>query len=66
MLEVLFSDSEKGSMKVAKNYNAKAMLGGSIGYIGKKPTKAELEKHFDAHCHQSHPKYLLYQAKSLY
>jgi len=25
MLEVLFSDSEKGSMKVAKNYNVKNM-----------------------------------------
>jgi hypothetical protein len=47
MLEVLFSDSEKGSMKVAKNYNSKTMLGGAIGYIGKKPTKAELEKHFE-------------------
>jgi hypothetical protein len=47
MLEVVFSDSEKGSMKVAKNYNAKTMLGGAIGYIGKKPTKAELRKHFE-------------------
>jgi hypothetical protein len=47
MLEVVFGDSEKGSMKVAKNYNAKTMLGGAIGYIGKKPTKAELEKHFE-------------------
>ena len=47
MLEVVFSDSEKGSMKVAKNYNAKTMLGGAIGYIGKKPTRAELEKHFE-------------------
>ena len=42
MLEVVFSDSEKGSMKVAKNYNAKTMLGGAISYVGKKPTKAEL------------------------
>lgn len=47
MLEVVFSDSEKGSMKVAKNYNEKNMMGGAIGYIGKKPTKAELEKHFE-------------------
>jgi len=47
MLEVVFSDSEKGSMKVAKNYNVKNMLGGATGYIGKKPTKAELEKHFE-------------------
>ena len=47
MLEVVFSDSEKGSMKAAKKYNAKTMLGGAISYIGKKPTKAELEKHFE-------------------
>lgn len=47
MLEVVFSDSEKGSMKVAKNYNEKNMLGGAVGYIGKKPTKAELEKYFE-------------------
>jgi len=46
MLEVVFSDSEKGSMKVAKNYNEKNMLGGAVSYIGKKPTKKELEKHF--------------------
>lgn len=47
MLEVVFSGSEKGSMKLAKNYNEKNMLGGAVGYIGKKPTKAELEKHFE-------------------
>ena len=47
MLEVVFSDSEKGSMKAAKNYNAKTMLGGAIGYFGKKPTNAELEKYFE-------------------
>ena len=47
MLEVLFSDSEKGSMKVAKNYNVKNMLSGAVSYIGKKLTKAELEKHFE-------------------
>jgi hypothetical protein len=47
MLEVVFSDSEKGSMKVAKKYNAKTMLGGAMGYIGKKPTKAELEQDFE-------------------
>ncbi len=46
MLEVVFSDSEKGSMKAAKSYNAKAMLGGAY-YIGEKPTKAELEKYFE-------------------
>jgi hypothetical protein len=47
MLEVVFSDSEKGSMKVAKKYNTKTMLGGAICYIGEKPNKAELEKHFE-------------------
>ncbi len=47
MFEVVFSDSEKGSMKVAKNYNARNMIGGAISYIGEKPTKAELEKHFE-------------------
>lgn len=47
MLEVVFSDSEKGSMKAAKNYDAKTMLGGAIGYFGKKPTKSELEKQFE-------------------
>jgi hypothetical protein len=47
MLEVLFSDSEKASMRAAKSYNAETMLGGVIGYIGEKPNKAELEKHFE-------------------
>ena len=47
VFEVVFSDSEKGSMKVAKNYNAKNMLEGVVCYIGKKPTKAELEKRFE-------------------
>lgn len=47
MLEVVFSDSEKGSMKVAKNYNEKNMIGGAVSYIGAKPTKVELEKHFE-------------------
>jgi hypothetical protein len=47
MIEVLFSDSEKGSMKVAKNYNSKIMHRGAVSYIGKKPTKAELEKRFE-------------------
>lgn len=47
MLEVVFSDSTKGSMKIAKNYDEKSMLGGAIGYIGKKLSKAELKKHFE-------------------
>lgn len=47
MLEVVFSDSAKGAMKMAKNYNKENMLGGAIGYIGKKPSKIELEKQFE-------------------
>lgn len=47
MLEVVFSDSEKASMKVAKNYNEKNMIGGAVSYIGEKPTKIELEKYFE-------------------
>jgi hypothetical protein len=47
MLEVVFSDSSKGAMKVAKNYNRENMLGGAIGYIGKKLSKKELEKQFE-------------------
>lgn len=47
MLEVVFSDSTKGAMKIAKNYNEKSMIGGAIGYIGKKPSKSELKKRFE-------------------
>jgi hypothetical protein len=47
MLEVVFSDSEKGSMKAAKNYDMNNMLSGTVGYIGKKPKKAELQKLFE-------------------
>ena len=47
MLEVLFSDSEKGLIKAAKKYNIKNMPGEVVGYIEKKPTKAESEKHFE-------------------
>ena len=36
MLEVAFSDSEKGLNEAAKNYNAKTMLGGAYRlYWGK-------------------------------
>ncbi len=34
MLEALFSDSEKGSMRVAKNYNSKNMHRGDVVNIG--------------------------------
>ena len=47
MLEVVFNDSAKGAMKMAKNYNKQNMLTGAIGYIGKKPSKEELEKQFE-------------------
>lgn len=47
MLEVVFSGSAKGAMKVAKNYKKENMLNGAIGYIGKKPSKKELEKQFE-------------------
>lgn len=47
MLEVVFSDSTKGAMKMAKNYDEKRMIGGVPGYIGKKPSRAELTKHFE-------------------
>lgn len=47
MLEVVFNDSEKGSLKVAKNYDVKSIVDGAISYIGKKPTKPELKKHFE-------------------
>lgn len=43
MLEVVFSDSEKASMKLAKCYNEKKILGRSVTYIGSQPTEAEIE-----------------------
>jgi hypothetical protein len=50
MLEVVFSDSEKGSMKLAKVYDKAGMRksAASIGYIGEgakiKPTRGQLDK----------------------
>lgn len=46
MLEVVFNDSEKGSMKIAKNYDENNMRGCAVGYIGEKPSKAALDEHF--------------------
>jgi len=47
MLEVVFSDSAKGAIKVAKNYSRETMLG-AIGHnIGMKPFKKEFEKKFE-------------------
>lgn len=47
MLDVVFSDSEKGLMKARKNYNNKNIIGEAASYIREKPTKEELEKHFE-------------------
>ncbi len=53
MLEVVFNDSEKGSMKLAKVFNKENMKRGasSIGYIGEgprtKPTQEQLERIFE-------------------
>lgn len=47
MFEVVFSDSTKGSMKMAKSYNEKSMIGGAIAYIGKKPSKCELKEKYE-------------------
>ncbi|MCT4632465.1 MAG: DUF1835 domain-containing protein [Firmicutes bacterium] len=47
MLEVVFSDSVKGSIKVAKNYDSKKMRTGTPAYIGEKPTRAQLEKMYE-------------------
>ncbi len=46
MIEVVFSDSEKDSMKIAKNYNEEAMRRGISGYIGRKPTKERIREIF--------------------
>lgn len=43
MIEVVFSESEGGGMKVAKNYQRPEFDKGAIGWIGK-PTKEELEE----------------------
>lgn len=47
MLEVVFSDSAKAAMKLAKRYSKKGMAGGAMAFIGSKPTKAELEKLYE-------------------
>ncbi|KGK91104.1 hypothetical protein DP73_05070 [Desulfosporosinus sp. HMP52] len=43
MLEVVFSDSAKGAMKMAKHYNQENVHSNAMGYIGKRPSKNELE-----------------------
>ncbi len=49
MIEVVFSDSTKGSIKVAKNYKKEKMISGAaIGYIGGTPPSIkELEERFE-------------------
>lgn len=49
MIEVVFSESTKGSIKVAKNYNKENMISGAaMGYIGgTPPSKKELEECFE-------------------
>lgn len=47
MLEVVFSDSAKGGMRWAKNYNKDRMLGGTPAYSGRKPSPEELESLYE-------------------
>ncbi|MGH4124338.1 MAG: hypothetical protein ACREV6_15535 [Clostridium sp.] len=47
MIEVLFGESECGAMKAAKNYRKPDFDNGATGWIGKKPSKDELEKMFN-------------------
>ena len=47
MIEVLFGESEAGSMKVAKNYRKPDFDNSAIAWSGKKPSKDEFEKMFD-------------------
>ncbi len=44
MIEVVFSESVLGSMKVAKNYNSNQWMKGAVGYIGEKPSEDELKE----------------------
>lgn len=47
MIEVMFGESEAGSMKVAKHYKKPDFHNSAIGWFGKKPTKEEFDKMFD-------------------
>jgi len=49
MIEVMFGESEGGAMKMAKNYQKPDYNNGAIGWIGKKPSKEELDKMFEGH-----------------
>ena len=47
MIEVLFGESECGGMKVAKNYRKPDFHLVSVGWIGRKPRKEELDEMFE-------------------
>lgn len=47
MIEIVFNDSMKGSLKCAMNYNSKRMLNGSVLYVGDKPSEEELKKRYE-------------------
>lgn len=47
MIEVLFGESECGGMKVAKNYRKPDFHLASVGWIGRKPKKEELDEMFE-------------------
>lgn len=46
MIEVVFGESTKGSMKAAKKFRTRNITDGSICYIGEKPSKTKLERLF--------------------
>lgn len=47
MIEVVFSESVKGSMKVGKSYKKENFIKGGFAYIGKPPTIEELERKYE-------------------
>lgn len=47
VLEVVFGESIKGSMKMAKNYDMENMLNGAFAFSGRKPSEAELRKMYE-------------------
>lgn len=55
MLEVVFNNSVKNAMKMAKSYKKENMLGGTVGYSGTAPSKAELEKMFEGEAIEGSP-----------
>ena len=47
MIEVLFGESESAAMKMAKNYQKPDFNFVTPGWIGRKPSKEELEEMFE-------------------